>query len=1429
MSRWLSFVVSCCAAIGIACGGDSGDGGDTFDARPTADAVAPTPDARLPDAPPPDARTFDARLDATPTPDAGADAQLVDAMVTPDACVSDPECGGEAGLTCVDGNTEQECRMVAAGCFQLVAGTAEACSENKTCPGVGVGCVCEPVPACADGEGTYCGNDDGTAGTPQGVYECGDDPDDGDECIVPMPADDCTAPQVCVEDAGGDAECQCPTAGNDAGDGCSEVNAKTCNTDETDVLRCEMDEATGCVVWQRFEGCAVYDSTDGGVEAGSPRGLVCAGEDCVCPDTGNQKEFFANPVVNRNHEDDEGLHPTGASSPAICMYPHLYQALQQATFEGFNGAEDTYAVASDASGGGQRPVFTAEPFPLVIGPNVTVTTIDHPRFEGQGGPMRSNWFTIEANSYPECPADAPNSNECLADAFIWLRGGTGSPLSRPGPSLMGFQINVAACIDGSACEYPTAVVRSTGYSPDLGGEAARPNMAFNTINGAGDDEPWFFRAAAGEDDEFAEFSGVFPGGSITAGDDGTFTYTASIAPDPNDPRWTDGADTGTAKGYFTTVPACSGRLGFAVVGAETPANNGFFLHIAGYVNDNTVTLYNPSAVDEDLPEDATVTAFCIESNSVNVGHWNHGASGTYENVNFVGFLNGTGALVEGTHPLGAGAIYAGGLWAANDEGMEVEESALGTEVIVRSAPFGSQAPATFTGNFDDGIDINGAACSNITFGGTGLIVQNTVDPDSSPSFSEATGEGITINGNPEVTLTGVTSSGNGEAGLEISGTSGQAEECAGAVTVTDSTFSTNGLDGVMATGFSGVVTLLGGTYTGNGSETWGALNVTSGNGILVNGCIHDPGADFTNADDTCLGGFFVGASAAEGDASRPKATNNKRAGIKVRGSAVYISNTDITGNGTANVCTGPERAAGLESREAGLVVTKSGSSIGVAHVSDSTISNNHGAGARVATMGDDAGRPTTFDDVQINGNEGIHECDFDPDEGSRVVNDEPEPVDQVAGLHIRPDSEAQVVNGTLNVDENDVDGVYVNGYLRLIGGDRNTEFLDDEDAPITESDGTLSINDNQETGLVVGPKAVLVEISGGTITGNSADPNDPGGGILVVGNDSGNDTRVEVSGETEVSGNTGTYGVKVDTDEDGDQVVFDNTVVSGNTGSGFLLLRAPGDPGQPLTDVPLEVVLNTTANEYGVLIRDSEITGNTGDGITAGDEDPADADLLAMIQSNEIHTNLVGVRIQGGVTTGVSMDSNRILNNTESGVVLDDAILVPIVTSPGPSLGLGFLNNSVFNNGFAPDTTTCTSPQSHPQILLSGTTASTDAIEFCAAQTEGTECEDADGRDGINWHCARPSSQAACVAVHDLRGGIDDCSASIQNSIYGYNTTDDAVTGRSIAILSVDGGQANANINDYGSATGAENTDVEGGGGFILNNVNPCMVLSCGR
>src|SRR5262245_23643142 len=84
MSRWLSFVVSCCAAIGIACGGD--EGGGTPDARPmgTADANR-TPDSGTPDARPPDANTTpDARPDAG-TPDSGTpDAQQFDAG-TPDA------------------------------------------------------------------------------------------------------------------------------------------------------------------------------------------------------------------------------------------------------------------------------------------------------------------------------------------------------------------------------------------------------------------------------------------------------------------------------------------------------------------------------------------------------------------------------------------------------------------------------------------------------------------------------------------------------------------------------------------------------------------------------------------------------------------------------------------------------------------------------------------------------------------------------------------------------------------------------------------------------------------------------------------------------------------------------------------------------------------------------------------------------------------------------------------------------------------------------------------------------------------------------------------------------------------------------------------------------------------------------------------------
>jgi hypothetical protein len=1499
----LTLLVSCGAALGIACGGTS-DAREQFDAGGGADAIVMA-DARLPDARQPDAAAADARADAGQA-DAGADARLdatpgdagqIDANLCPGG--SDPECGGEEGLTCVDGNTEQQCDEIAPGCFKLV-GSPAACSTNKSCPGVGVGCVCEASPLCDAGEGTYCGTRDGTAATAQSVYACEDAEGDGDECIVPVEATDCVTPTVCDEATAGEATCECPDPGTLPDTSCTPDTQQQCASDDGSVIECNEVTASGetCNVWVIVEDCRT-------------NGLTCSGQDCVCPDTGNQKEFFANPVVDRTGFED--LLPTGASSPAICMYKHLYQAIDQAIFEGAGGVSATFAVASDldAPEGTTEAVFDEEEFPFVIPDNVTVTTIDHPRFSAEGTPIRSDYFKIKANYVPA-------TNPSGAEGFIWLQGRPSSSIATsPGGSLIGYQVDLEACRDlGTAtedffCAYPNSVVHITGFSghPEGGLEVRRPNMHATVINGAGAGDPALAQPAGMG---LPAVSGVLSGGEISTNSNGTFTYTAADDPDPNDTRFDEGW-------FDPNVPLDCDSFVLVIEGAENDGNNSAFV-VYPPLGANSVVAGGNGAVDEELPDDATATLLClrdgVDNNSVPAGIRVSG-NALIEDTVAMGFMSETGVrsgiYVEDVFNED-GVVINGGGAVGNDTGLWVDGTQESVAVTVGVSPTtGSANPAfTASGNLDRGVYVlDDCEVEETVFTATGMVVENTFRPMLNHLFGLGSGTGIVLEGAVDVTLTDAESSGNAVNGVGVNLASQLIEvplpdlnnakpgngcsDAFGSIVIDSSELSDNGFNGLETSTFGGTIEITGGTISDNGTDlgvkefAQGDGNdpdvFAVGSGIYVHGCI--TGED---ADGSCMEGFFTGAS--EGG-ERLTVSGNERSGLRASQSHLYLSGTTFTANSTANLCLANRTMQ--DARDAAVVLlrnslngTRFRSEIAqapslvavaiatgaVAHFTDVRVNENFGTGIRLSTSDT---RPNTISNSQVNDNMNILDCEggFSPHQHSYFVFVEASPSAQTAkpqelpppdeeaaqvetsgGIHVRRDGHLQVTDGVTQVDNNAKHGIIDSGKIDRFTAPRDTELGDPND-PDEETNGTWSIDLNGWNGFFVTSYASDTEIRGGNITGNGDDPeeNTPDDGVRIIGDPDVeglafyNDVRITT---TTIDENVGD-GVSVETHQQvcnnttqaSDMVFLDDVTLSGNGGAGANVLSAPGlvktaedvppgtdpnDPCQLLTDVPL----NVTDAMYGFTITDSEVTGNA-NGLVFGVGADEEAQVVAMVAVNEIHSNEgVGVIIDGGdleeaSRLGVTVDSNRILNNDGSGVVLGNAILVPVFTTGFENLGLGFLNNSVFNNAFAEGSTTCTAAQSEPQILVSGTTASTAAREHCAGLTEGTQCEDADGRDGTNWHCARPSSQAACVAVHDLRGGIDDCSSSIQNSIYGYNTTDDAVTGRSVGILSVTGGQANANINDYGSATGAENTDVAGGGGFILNNVNPCMVLSCSR
>jgi hypothetical protein len=168
-----SFLLLFAAAMSVACTGpmeampdvpdDSGT--DVFDVM-LPDVVVPdvvedggldVVDAVVPDVLPPDVTNPDDATDVPPVHD---------------GCVSDLECPRE-GTSCNTSGQQVTCRAVAPDCIQIVPGSETSCPGSEVCQNVGVGCECDAAltAACSAGEGTYCGNPQGTP-TAHDVYEC---------------------------------------------------------------------------------------------------------------------------------------------------------------------------------------------------------------------------------------------------------------------------------------------------------------------------------------------------------------------------------------------------------------------------------------------------------------------------------------------------------------------------------------------------------------------------------------------------------------------------------------------------------------------------------------------------------------------------------------------------------------------------------------------------------------------------------------------------------------------------------------------------------------------------------------------------------------------------------------------------------------------------------------------------------------------------------------------------------------------------------------------------------------------------------------------------------------------------------------------------------------------------------------------------------
>lgn len=252
------------------------------------------------------------------------------------ACPAAPAGCTAAGKFCNAGGQLVTCVADAQGCF---TSSATACPTNTACSGTLPGASCTCNNQCA-AVGNFC-VDANTRGT------CAND-GNTPACRVITASTDCPGSTTCSGGA-----CVCPAAGNNAGQGCTTLNATRCGGN--DILTCVTETASGCNIWQASTHCGTSGLTCNTQGGGTPA--------CQCPaNSATNRDVYVDPVDGR---DSSAVFPTGIQSPAQCRFQSLTKALSTANL--------TRVIAVSAA----PPVsFAGETLPLAIPNGVTLTTAD---------------------------------------------------------------------------------------------------------------------------------------------------------------------------------------------------------------------------------------------------------------------------------------------------------------------------------------------------------------------------------------------------------------------------------------------------------------------------------------------------------------------------------------------------------------------------------------------------------------------------------------------------------------------------------------------------------------------------------------------------------------------------------------------------------------------------------------------------------------------------------------------------------------------------------------------------------------------------------------------------------------------------------------------------------------------------------------------
>ena len=323
---------------------------------------------------------------------------------------------GSSSTSCASATSVVSCALdVPNGCGIFPATGATACGAHQACTGnaPSAACSCVVDAFCSAGVGTYCN----AANT--GTVSCAVD---SDSCTFQSPATLCASPKTC-SGAAPSSSCNCPAlaASPVSGGGCSTVGAVACETGNTNMLL-TCTASGGCNSWQQTTSC-------------SGASLVCGTRSgtAACECGANTSTTFSADPVNGSASGAMPF-PSGLQSPAQCRFRTLTAALTVANAAVISGG--TATVLATGATSTSTATFAAESFPLVVQPNVSVSTTDAVQAPGN--------YIVAFNS-PAAAAFTLHDQSSLSGFILQqVTGGPASGITLSCPNMPAGPVRVSA-------------------------------------------------------------------------------------------------------------------------------------------------------------------------------------------------------------------------------------------------------------------------------------------------------------------------------------------------------------------------------------------------------------------------------------------------------------------------------------------------------------------------------------------------------------------------------------------------------------------------------------------------------------------------------------------------------------------------------------------------------------------------------------------------------------------------------------------------------------------------------------------------------------------------------------------------------------------------------------------------------------------------